>query len=198
MEGVLIRIAGDISSDDYASQHSDVIPSDTSVPSPRGEVWCIRSSCVRELRPSHRRSSFVASTFFQSLKKQWRQFVRTPAGHRFQKMHEHRQEARSTEHPGRSTWLIVLGTLIAIGGVALLPLPGPGTIVLAAGLILVARESGAAARMLDFTDKRIHLFIQYLRRKWGQWSTTKRVVCAGTAGALLAGAAAGAWLVLAR
>ena len=72
------------------------------------------------------------------------------------------------------------------------------TIVLAAGLMLVARESATAARVLDFADKHIHRFIQYLRRKWGHWSTAKRVMCAGTAGVLLAGAAAGAWFALAR
>jgi uncharacterized protein (TIGR02611 family) len=140
----------------------------------------------------------VATSFFQSFKKQWRQFVRTPSGQRFQKVHERRQKDRMTQHPRRKTALLVIGSLTAIAGVALLPLPGPGSIVLAAGLMLVARESATAARVLDFADKHIHRFIQYLRRKWGHWSTAKRVMCAGTAGVLLAGAAAGAWFALAR
>jgi hypothetical protein len=94
--------------------------------------------------------------------------------------------------------MLVIGALIAVAGLALLPLPGPGSIVLAAGLMLVARESATAARALDFADKHIHRFLQYLRRKWGHWSATKRIMCAGTAGLLLVGLAAGAWFALAR
>jgi uncharacterized protein (TIGR02611 family) len=94
--------------------------------------------------------------------------------------------------------MMVIGTLLAIVGVVLLPLPGPGMLVVAAGLVLVARESATAARMLDFADKHIHRFIQFLRRKWGQWSTAKRVLCVGAAVVLLAGVAVAAWLVLAR
>jgi uncharacterized protein (TIGR02611 family) len=131
------------------------------------------------------------------LKKKWHGFVRIPPGRRFQKVYEDRQESRSAKHPGKRTGLLVTGTLLAIAGVALLPLPGPGSIVLAAGLVLVARESATAARTLDFADKRIHIFIQFLRRKWGHWSTTKRIMCVGSAGVLLAAAAVGAWLALA-
>jgi hypothetical protein len=60
----------------------------------------------------------------------------------------------------------------------------------------VARESAAAARVLDFGDKHLHRLIQYLRRKWGHWSTAKRIVCVSAAGVLLAGAAAGAWMAI--
>jgi hypothetical protein len=64
--------------------------------------------------------------------------------------------------------------------------------------MLVASESVTAARMLDFVDKHIHRVLQHVRRKWGQWSMAKRIMCAGAAGVLLAGAATGAWFALAR
>jgi hypothetical protein len=54
----------------------------------------------------------------------------------------------------RLTASFVPGTAIAarLAGVVLLPLPGPGLLVIAAGVLLMAEESHVTARALDWLE----------------------------------------------
>jgi UPF0716 family protein affecting phage T7 exclusion len=131
---------------------------------------------------------------FQSLKKHWHEFLRVPAGRRFQEVHKRRQHARQQGQSGKRTLLLGLGIALTVGGLALMLLPGPGTVVLAVGLGLLASESISLARVLDAFDKRLQKFLQYARRKWGQWSTARRVAFVSVVVLLLASAATGLWL----
>lgn len=57
-------------------------------------------------------------------------------------------------------WLLVaLGWTIVVAGVALLPLPGPGMLIVGAGLYLLSRESA-------WVRKRLEAAKRLLRRKW--------------------------------
>jgi uncharacterized protein (TIGR02611 family) len=51
---------------------------------------------------------------------------------------------RSMAYVGRT----VLGVVVTLAGIALLPLPGPGTVVILVGLALLARDHEWAARLL--------------------------------------------------
>lgn len=50
---------------------------------------------------------------------------------------------------GRRIGLIALGSLLCVAGVALLFLPGPGLLVVVAGLAVLARELPWARRLLE-------------------------------------------------
>lgn len=65
---------------------------------------------------------------------------------------------------GALTWRIVVSVvsaLIIAGGIVLLPLPGPGWLVIFAGLGLLATEFDWAARLLTFARGKV--------REWTQW-----------------------------
>ena len=91
-------------------------------------------------------------------KKQWRILKAAPVGRRFRQRYESRRKA------GRSTLAKVLflaaGFVLFAAGIVLLPLPGPGLIVMLIGAALMAEESYFAAWALDWVEVR-------LRRLWG-------------------------------
>jgi uncharacterized protein (TIGR02611 family) len=61
-------------------------------------------------------------------------------------MASHRTDPlRSIAYAGRTA----LGVTVTVAGIALLPLPGPGTVVILLGLALLARDHEWAARLLD-------------------------------------------------
>lgn len=48
-----------------------------------------------------------------------------------------------------------LGTLVVLMGIVLLPLPGPGWLVIAAGLVILSRDVAWADRVLRYLRKRV-------------------------------------------
>jgi uncharacterized protein (TIGR02611 family) len=78
-----------------------------------------------------------------------------------------RDRARSTP-AGRITWRIavtVLGVAIIVAGIVLLPLPGPGWLIIFAGLGLLATEYEWAARLLRFARAKVSA--------WTDWVATR-------------------------
>ncbi len=61
----------------------------------------------------------------------------------------------------------VVGFIILIGGVAAIPLPGPGWLVVIGGLFVLATEFTWAERLLEFTKKRV--------KSWTDWVTRQPV-----------------------
>ena len=88
---------------------------------------------------------------------------------------------------------MIAGIVIAVAGLALLPLPGPGTIVLAAGLMMVAQESSTMARLLDFLDKKRSRLMSRARSTCRRWGKLKCALLAACAGILLIAAAIALW-----
>lgn len=65
---------------------------------------------------------------------------------------------------GRTTWRIlvgVVGLLIIVGGIILLPLPGPGWAIIFVGLGVWAIEFEWAGRLLAFARRQV--------RRWTDW-----------------------------
>jgi hypothetical protein len=89
--------------------------------------------------------------------KAWHRFKSRPPGKRFHDMYEEHQKA------SKGTWkriaYVAGGVIVLIVGIIALPAPGPGTLIVALGAGLIARESERLANALD----RFELF---LRRKW--------------------------------
>ncbi|WP_433078523.1 TIGR02611 family protein [Dactylosporangium sp. CA-052675] len=61
----------------------------------------------------------------------------------------------------------VVGTLVIAVGVVLLPLPGPGWVVILAGLALLAMEFAWARRLLGFTRAQLLRWTRLVRE--GSW-----------------------------
>jgi uncharacterized protein (TIGR02611 family) len=71
--------------------------------------------------------------------------------------------------PLHLSWRIViflLGLAVVAGGVVLLPLPGPGWLIIFAGIGLWATEFAWAQRTLRWTKKQL--------REWTHWLKTRR------------------------
>lgn len=100
----------------------------------------------------------------KSMKSAWRRLKEAEPGHRFQQEHEHHRGGERK----RSARIISIGLgllIIAIGIVAL-PAPGPGTLVIALGGALLARESHAVARAMDWAEVRLRRVLHWASSTW--------------------------------
>lgn len=93
---------------------------------------------------------------------------------------------------GRLAWRIgitVVGALVIIIGIILLPLPGPGWLIIFAGMGLLATEYSWAARLLGFARKQVEA--------WTRWALRQPLIvrlAIGLAGLLLLAAVIlGSW-----
>ncbi|MGI8615062.1 MAG: TIGR02611 family protein [Nocardioidaceae bacterium] len=59
----------------------------------------------------------------------------------------------------------VVGGLIVVGGLAAIPLPGPGWLVVFAGLAILASEFEWARRLLEFTKRRLKAWTNWVGRQ---------------------------------
>lgn len=67
-----------------------------------------------------------------------------------------------------TTYRVVIGVLggaIVLGGIVLIPLPGPGWLIVFAGLALLATEFAWAERLLDFARAKVHGWTDWVRRQ---------------------------------
>lgn len=93
---------------------------------------------------------------------------------------------------------MIIGIVIALLGLVLLPLPGPGSIVLAVGLMMTAAESMTMARALDWADKKRASLVSRLRRIGKRLGPLKCVVLGLGLGVLLLGGGLAVWHWLSR
>ncbi|GII83892.1 hypothetical protein Ssi03_18820 [Sphaerisporangium siamense] len=69
---------------------------------------------------------------------------------------------------GRMTLKIVIGVIgaaLVIGGLLLVPLPGPGWLIVFAGLAILATEFAWAHRLLEFAKKTLSAWTDWLKRQ---------------------------------
>lgn len=83
-----------------------------------------------------------------------------------------RLRSRAQRGPiGRLAWKIavfVLGLLIIVTGIILLPLPGPGWLIIFAGLGIWATEFAWAGRLLEWTKLKVRAVTGWMMR-WPRW-----------------------------
>lgn len=91
------------------------------------------------------------------IRQSWKELKHGQPGRRFRERYD-RRRAR----PGRKVltkWAVIsAGALAILAGIVLLPLPGPGLLVLAAGALLIAEESHSTARALDWLESKLRAF----------------------------------------
>jgi uncharacterized protein (TIGR02611 family) len=78
----------------------------------------------------------------------------------------------------------VLGFAIIVTGLALIPLPGPGWLIVFAGLALLSTEFAWAERLLHYARAKVH--------GWTTWATRQSLVVRGLIGLVGLGFVAGA------
>ncbi len=54
----------------------------------------------------------------------------------------------------RKTWVTIIGWVLVIGGIILMPLPGPGLLILMSGLVVLSQEYEWAEKRLEPVKKR--------------------------------------------
>ena len=90
----------------------------------------------------------------------WDRFVTARPGRRFFERYQRMRQAQS------GAWkrcaFVCAGILVCLAGIFFLVVPGPGLLILAVGLALIAQESAWMARLLDRLGLR-------LRRLWASY-----------------------------
>ena len=111
----------------------------------------------------------VGFQLFASMKKPlkslWQRFREDRPGQRFQDLHHQRRSAKTGRFPAERIVNAAGGIGLVVVGIILLPLPGPGWVVIAMGVGLMASEFLAVARFLDFAEVQIRNWLPSKRRK---------------------------------
>ncbi len=111
------------------------------------------------------------------------EFRRYPPGERFQARF-HRREGRRSG-PTMRLLLMTGGILLALVGVLMLAMPGPGLLAFLIGVSVVAQESLTAARMLDWLELRIRAVGCRMLSRWQKSSQGARLMAVLSALAVL-------------
>lgn len=101
----------------------------------------------------------------EQIQQNWQEFKASKPGERFKDRYRRRQQ----DEQGHLIWrifLIVLGTVIALGSLILAPLPGPGWATVFVGLMILAGEFLPAARFLDWLEVRLRKLWRLVERVW--------------------------------
>jgi uncharacterized protein (TIGR02611 family) len=83
---------------------------------------------------------------------------------RLRRWREHVRSRRTTRHVYQAV-IGVLGGSIVVGGLALVPLPGPGWLVVFVGLAILATEFEWAENLLDFGKRTLRSWTHWLGRQ---------------------------------
>jgi hypothetical protein len=94
---------------------------------------------------------------------QWRAFRSDSPGHRFENHYKRMREGGSR---AGAILQIALGAILALAGVVLLFVPGPGLLVVLFGLGLLGGQSRALAGVLDRVEPRLRAAGRTLQRWW--------------------------------
>jgi uncharacterized protein (TIGR02611 family) len=122
----------------------------------------------------------------QAIKKNWRELKHGTPGKRFQEHYERRHQSGS--HLLRKALYIGVGALIVAAGIFFLPAPGPGFVIIFLGGGLIAQESKAAAKVLDWCELRGRAVADWAFGIWKRASTPARAAIA-LAGLIMVGGA---------
>ena len=80
---------------------------------------------------------------------------------------EWRRRIRSNPHSHRvyRTIVGVVGTIVIVGGLVMVPFPGPGWLVVFVGVGILASEFDWAKRLLDFGKAKLHAWNEWVKPK---------------------------------
>ena len=96
------------------------------------------------------------------LKQGWRELRRGEPGRRFRSRYE-RKRRSGRSGAVRKCCMIIGGLVVVLAGIVLLPLPGPGMVIVAIGALLMAEESSMTAKALDRLELRARALVARVR-----------------------------------
>lgn len=99
-----------------------------------------------------------------SLKKQWKQLKRSEPGKRFQEQYERSKQEGA--NPIKKPLLMGAGILLAAVGIFFILVPGPGLPILLMGAVLIAGQSLAVAKFLDWLELKLRPAALWLLDLW--------------------------------
>jgi hypothetical protein len=102
---------------------------------------------------------------FTSMQSAWRRFAGLAPGTRFHTTYVNHKRAKQTK--GNRLALMAGGVLLILAGIVALVAPGPGLLMIALGLALIARESERLSRAMDRME-------MSLRKLWRRFRPTPR------------------------
>lgn len=112
----------------------------------------------------------------ERLGESWRRFKNSKPGNRFQNRYRRRQQQTRSRFNIRKMLYIIGGVVVAIGSLALAPLPGPGWGTFFVGLGMIAGESLYVAKLLDNTELEARELAVLAREIWTNSSITAQLV----------------------
>jgi hypothetical protein len=98
------------------------------------------------------------------LKRHLHHFRHAEPGERFERLY--REEERDRKSPAVRVLLIAVALVVIAGGVVLMPLPGPGILIVAVGAGFLAMQSLAVARLLDRLEPKLRAAWTWLKRRF--------------------------------
>jgi uncharacterized protein (TIGR02611 family) len=99
-----------------------------------------------------------------SLAQQWRDLTKIEPGKRFQNRYQGRKNRRRSAF--LKIFFLMLGAALFLVGIALIPAPGPGVLVMFIGASMMAEESLFVARALDRTEVLLRRLVVRIGRGW--------------------------------
>jgi hypothetical protein len=133
-----------------------------------------------------RRRTALTRTMLASLKDSWKKLLKAPPGKRFEERYRARQ---ATPRSPVRVLKVGAGVVLIVAGLALLLIPGPGSVVIVLGIALVGEESKNVARALDRMEVKLRAVIHALLGWWARQGRFVHLLVILLAIALLIGAA---------
>lgn len=98
-----------------------------------------------------------------------------------------RDSIRSTRTGALTLKIVVgvLGTLMVVGGLIMVPFPGPGWLVVFAGLAVLSTEFHWAHRLLDFGRRTLHAWTEWYKQQGWAVRIVVAIVTLCAAGAIV-------------
>src|SRR3954452_13135603 len=108
-------------------------------------------------------------------KRTWRELKGSPAGHRFEMHHRRERERRGGSSPPRRAISLVAAIAALVIGIVLVFIPGPAILFFAVAAALLATQSLAVARALDWMELEGRAAWRALRRWYGRRSSAGKM-----------------------
>lgn len=100
----------------------------------------------------------------ERLRRDWKEFKNDTPGKRFVNRFD-----KTDRTPGARGWrigIMIAGLLVAAAGIVLMPLPGPGILIVALGAGMLSQGSKRMARALDWSEVRGRKLAVRAKRAW--------------------------------
>jgi uncharacterized protein (TIGR02611 family) len=111
--------------------------------------------------------------FLDRVRRPWVELLRSEPGRRFQDRNEKHRQRGDREWDAPRVLKLSSGFAILVPGIIMIPAPGPGAIIVAMGLALIADEFRPVAVFLDRAELTIRRAYQ---KVWGQASKPGRAI----------------------